>query len=119
MMLYRNTDSTITQETFEAANSLFDQGFELASVTWNDTTIEANVNPAFTLGRFNLDLEVFYSSSGRYGIQWHVNDGSDTAKGSSPSTSPKAFPFCSAGFVKMDVSIYETRKEYMRRVVCV
>jgi len=111
------TDSTVTQEPLEAAYTFFDECLELASIAWDYTAVEADIDPAFALGSVDLYVKILYSRSGRDGIQWHVNDSGHTAKGSSPGTSPEAFPFCSTWFIEMDMGIDQSRKQDVRRVV--
>jgi len=62
-------------------------------------------------------MKVLDGSSRRDSIQRHVNDSSDTAKGSSPGTSPEAFPFCPAWLIEMYMGINQSGEENMWRVV--
>ena len=61
--------------------------------------------PALVLGGSKFYLETVKSGGRRDGVQRHVDDGGDTARGSRPRAGRETFPFCTAGLVEVDVGI--------------
>ena len=118
-MAKAGTYTTVTQETLEASHTSVYQALKILVISWNDTAIEADINPALALGSIDFNVEVL-DSGGRWdSVQRHVDDSSDTSKSSSFGTGPKALPFCAPRFVEMYVSIYQTRKQNVGRVISV
>lgn len=75
------TYSAINQKCLEAADPVFNQGFEFVSVPRNDTAIKANVNPALSLRSPQFLLESSNGGGWWNGIQRHVNHCRDTTEG--------------------------------------
>lgn len=111
------TYTAVTQEALEASYTSIYQTLKILVVSRDDTTIEADINPALTFRSINFNVEVLDSGGRRDSVQWHVDDRGDTSKSSSSGAGPKAFPFCASRFVEMYVGIHQTRKENMGRVV--
>jgi hypothetical protein len=112
-----HTYTTVTQETLEATNTCINQAFEVLIVSWNYATIEPNINPALAPGSFHLDVEVLHGGGRRNSVKRHVDHCSDTTKRSGTGASPEALPFCSPRLVEVDVSVNQTRKENVGRVI--
>jgi hypothetical protein len=103
------TYSTVAQETFEAADTFFDQSFQVTRIAGDDTAVEADIDPAFASRCFTLDLEVLDCSGRRDSVKWHVDDSGDTTEGRGLGTGPETLPFCSAGLVEMYMGVDQTR----------
>ena len=103
--------TTVTQEALEASHTCVDETLKVLVVAWNDTTIETDIDPALALRGGHLDVEVLNSSRWWNGVQRHIDDRSNTTKGSSPGASPEALPFCPPGLVEMYMCVDKTRKE--------
>lgn len=112
-----HTYTTVTQETLEATNTCINQALKVLVVSRNDATVEPNINPALAPGSFHLDVEVFHSGSRRDSVKRHVDHCSDTTKSSRTGTSPESLPFCSPRLVEVNVSVDQTRKEDVGRVI--
>ena len=102
-------DSRLDEESLEATDTGLDKGKQLVSVAGDDAAIEANIDPALVLSSSKFYPEAFKCGGGRYGVQWHVDDGGDTARSSRPRASRKAFPFCTAGLVEVDMGVDQAR----------
>lgn len=99
------TYTTVNEESLEAPYTLLDESLELASITRDDAAIETDIHPALALSSLDLFVQST-DSSGRWdGIEWHINDCSDTTKGSGLSAGIEAFPFGTARLVQMNVGI--------------
>ena len=105
------TYTTVNQEALEPPYTFFYKSLKLARITWDDPTIETDVDPALALGSLDFDLQIFYCSRRRDGVEWHVNNGGYTSKGGSTSASPEAFPFRAPRLIEMYMSVYQTGEE--------
>jgi hypothetical protein len=111
------TYTTVNQEALEATDTLLNKSLELFGIAGDNTTIEANIHPTFTLSSLNLLLQTVHSSGGWDSIERHINHSSDTAKGSSLGAGVEALPFGTARLVQVNMSIDQTGQQHMRRVV--
>lgn len=113
------TYPAVNEEALEATNTFVDKALELIGIARDDTAIEADINPALALSGSEFLMEI-RNSGGRWdGIQWHVHDGGDTAKGSGLSAGIETFPFGTTWLVEVDMSVNQTRKKNMGRIVSV
>lgn len=85
-----------------------DQSLELIGIAGDDTTIEAYIDPAFTLRSLNLLLQTVHGGRRRDGIERHINDRSDTTKGRSLGAGVEALPFRAAGLIQVNMGIDQT-----------
>lgn len=113
----RENYPTVDEEALEATDTMLNERLELGGISRDDTPIEADIDPAFTLGSLDLLLEASDGGSGRDGIQGHIHDGGDTTKGRSLGSSIETLPFCPARLIEMDMGIDQTREENMRGIV--
>lgn len=116
----QDADSTYTgldQESLESSNTSLDEREQLIGVARDDTAVETNIDPALALARSKLLLEAVKGSSGRNGVERHVNHGGDTTAGSSTGTSPESLPLSSTRLVQVNMSIDQTRNEKLGTVV--
>jgi hypothetical protein len=105
-----NTYSTVAQETFEASDTSLDQTLQLLVVARNDTSVEANIDPALAFGGFDLDVEVLYSCCRRDSVQRHVDHCGNATKRSSAGSSPESLPLSPTRLVEVNMCIHQTWK---------
>lgn len=100
-------DAAVDEEALEAADAGFDEGPELGCVAWDDAAVKADVDPTLAFGGSCLLAESVEGCCGGNGVQGHVNDCCDAAECRGLGTGEEAFPFCTAGFIEMDVCVDE------------
>ena len=98
-------DARLDQEALETADTGLDEGKQLVGVAGDHAAVEANIDPALVLGSSEFYLEAVKGGGGRDGVQGHVDDGGDTARGCRPRAGRETFPFCAAGLVEVNVGV--------------
>jgi hypothetical protein len=115
----RETYTRVDEETLEATDAGLNERQQLVRVPGDDTAIKADINPALALAGSKLHLEPLEGGGGRDGIQGHVDDGGDTARGGGLGTRLEALPLGAARLVEVDMCIDQARDKDPRAVVCV
>lgn len=83
-------------------------------IAGDNTTKKANIHPAFALGCRDLFLQVRNRRGGWNGIQGHIHNSGDAPKSSSLGACVEALPFCTAGFIEVNMGIDQPREEDIR-----
>lgn len=90
---------------------------EILGVAGDDAAIEADVDPALAVRGTQLLLEVGDGGGGGDGIQRHVDDGGDAAKGRGLGAGIEALPLGAAGLIEVNVRIDEAGEQDMGGIV--
>ena len=72
-------------------------------VPGDDAAPEGDVGPALAGGGGALLVKVGDGGGGRDGVEGHVDDGGDAARGGGAGAGPEALPVCAAGLVEVDM----------------
>ena len=111
------TYSAIDQEAFESSNSGTHERLQLVLIAGDDAAVEADVDPTLALSCGDFLFQAGQSGCWRNGIERHVDNGRHSTKSGGSGSGPEAFPFGSAGFVQVYMSVDEAGKKDLWRMV--